>query len=406
MNGVKAIIAKELRRVFFDKKMVFSLFVLPAILVIGVYFLMGRLMSGMMEDVEEHVAVVYLQNAPEEVKTLVTATGYDKTVELEYLEADAPVTEIESGIQLGAVDLLVVFEDKFMEDARAYRNAGDAMPKLLVCYNTTGSYSSAAANAFGDMILSSLETQMLTERFGNLELLTVFQTETKIIVDEDKANGEFIAMLLPYFITFMLFVGAMSLGVDAIAGEKERGTMASMLLSPIKRQQIVFGKLGSLAILSALSAVVYAGAMLIAMPMMADSFAPGEEIPISVNFSVLQIVQLLILMVVMVYLYVAVVAFVSVIAKSSKEANSYVSPIYIVVLLCGMLTMFSGGTEKALESFAIPIYGNALAIQNLMTNELSMEQFLLSVGGTLICGIIFTVLLTKAFNSEKVMFNA
>ena len=406
MNGVKAIISKELRRIFFDKKMVFSLFVLPAILVIGIYFLMGQLMSGMMEDVEEHVAVVYLQNAPEEVKAIVSATGYDKTVELEYLEAAAPVTEIESGIQVGAVDLLVVFEDKFMENARAYQKAGDAMPKLLVCYNTTGSYSSAAANVFSGTILANLETQMLTERFGNLELLTVFQTETKVIVDEDKANGEFISMLLPYFITFMLFAGAMSLGVDAIAGEKERGTMASMLLSPIKRQQIVFGKLGSLAILSALSAVVYAGAMLIAMPLMADSFAPGEEIPISVSFNALQIVQLLILMVVMVYLYVAVVAFVAVIAKSSKEATSYVSPIYIVVMLCGMLTMFSGGTEKALETFAIPIYGNALAIQNLLTNELTMEQFLLSVGGTLLCGIICTVLLTKAFNSEKVMFNA
>ncbi len=406
MNGVKAIISKELRRVFFDKKMVFSLFILPAILVIGIYFLMGQLVSGMMEDVEEHVAVVYLQNAPQEVKAIVSASGYDQATELTYLEADAAVTEIEAGIQSGAVDLLVVFEDNFMENARAYEKAGDAMPKLLVCYNTTGNYSSAAANAFNGSILAALETQMLTERFGNLELLTVFQTETKIIVDEDKANGEFIAMLLPYFITFMLFAGAMSLGVDAIAGEKERGTMASMLLSPIKRQEIVLGKLASLAILSGISAIVYAGSMLAAMPMMTDSFAPGEEIPISVNFSVLQIVQLIVIMVVMVYLYVAVVAFVAVIAKSSKEATSYVSPIYIVVMLCGLMTMYSGGTEKALGTFAVPIYGNALAIQNLMTNELSMEQFLLSVGGTLLCGVIFTVLLTKAFNSEKVMFNA
>ena len=247
---------------------------------------------------------------------------------------------------------------------------------------------------------------MLTERFGNLELLTVFQTEAKIIVDEDKANGEFIAMLLPYFITFMLFVGAMSLGVDAIAGEKERGTMASMLLSPIKRQEIVLGKLASLAILSAISAIVYAGSMLVAMPMMTDSFAPGEEIPISVNFSVLQIVQLFVIMIVMVYLYVAVVAFVAVIAKSSKEATSYVSPIYIVVMLCGLMTLYSGGTEKSLGTFAVPVYGNALAIQNLLTNDLTMEQFMLSVGGTLFFGIVFTVLLTKAFNSEKVMFNA
>lgn len=406
MNGVKAIIAKELRRVFFDKKMVFSLFVLPAILVIGIYFLIGQLVSGMLDDVEEHKAVVYVQNAPQEVKAIIAATEYDKSVDLSYLEVGASVTEVEADILSGEADILVIFENQFMENARNYANAGDKMPKLTVCYNTTGNYSSAAANAFNDTILSVLETQMLTERFGNLELLTVFQTEAKIIVDEDKANGEFIAMLLPYFITFMLFVGAMSLGVDAIAGEKERGTMASMLLSPIKRQEIVLGKLASLAILSAISAIVYAGSMLVAMPMMTDSFAPGEEIPISVNFSVLQIVQLFVIMIVMVYLYVAVVAFVAVIAKSSKEATSYVSPIYIVVMLCGLMTLYSGGTEKSLGTFAVPVYGNALAIQNLLTNDLTMEQFMLSVGGTLFFGIVFTVLLTKAFNSEKVMFNA
>lgn len=406
MNGVKAIIAKELRRVFFDKKMVFSLFVLPAILVIGIYFLIGQLVSGMLDDVEEHKAVVYVQNAPQEVKAIIAATEYDKSVDLSYLEVGASVTEVEADILSGEADILVIFENQFMENARNYAKAGDKMPKLTVCYNTTGNYSSAAANAFNDTILSVLETQMLTERFGNLELLTVFQTEAKIIVDEDKANGEFIAMLLPYFITFMLFVGAMSLGVDAIAGEKERGTMASMLLSPIKRQEIVLGKLASLAILSAISAIVYAGSMLVAMPMMTDSFAPGEEIPISVNFSVLQIVQLFVIMIVMVYLYVAVVAFVAVIAKSSKEATSYVSPIYIVVMLCGLMTLYSGGTEKSLGTFAVPVYGNALAIQNLLTNDLTMEQFMLSVGGTLFFGIVFTVLLTKAFNSEKVMFNA
>lgn len=406
MNGIKTIIAKELRRVFFDKKMVFSLFILPAVLVIGIYFLLGRLVTGMLSDVEEHVPVVYLQNAPREVKEIIEATGYDEMTTLTYLEANDGITEIEAGIKLGSIELLVLFDDDFMEKARAYQNAGDAMPQLLVCYNTTGNYSSAASSTFHEVVLRALETQMLTERFGNLELLTVFNTETKIIVDEDKANGEFIAMLLPYFITFMLFAGAMSLGVDAIAGEKERGTMASMLLSPLKRREIVVGKLVSLAILSGISAVVYAGTMMAGMPLMKDMFGAGEEIPLSVSFSTLQIIQLILIMVVMVYLYVALISFVSVIAKSAKEATTYVSPIYILVMLSGLLTMYTGGMEKSVGSYAIPVYGNALAIQNLLTNELTMEQFLLSLCGTLLCGIVFTLLLTRAFNSEKVMFNA
>lgn len=408
MNGAKVIISKELKRVFGDKKLIFSLFILPAVLVIGIYALMGFMMDGLTSDIEKHVGTVYIQNAPQEVKDIITATGYDKMVNLTYLEEGSQVDEIESAILAGDSELLVTFEKGFMDFAKSYAAAGDHVPSLEVAYNSTVNYSSAARSLFSEMVLSSLEHQMMVDRFQNLELLTVFDTQTKLIVNEDKANSEFASMMLPYFITFMLFAGAMSLGVDAIAGEKERGTMASMLLSPIKRQEIVVGKLVSLAILSSISAVVYAGAMVIAMPMMGDFMngATGSVDLGSMKFDAIQIIELLAIMLAMVYLYVAVVAYVSVLAKNSKEANTYVSPIYIVVMLCGLLTIFMGGMEKKLQMFAIPIYGNALAIQNILNNELSIQQFLLSFGGTVLCGILFTALLTKAFNSEKVMFNA
>lgn len=143
--------------------------------------------------------------------------------------------------------------------------------------------------------------------------------------------------------------------------------------------------------------------MMAAMPMMADSMGGVE---LSLKFSVVQILMLAAIMLVMVYLYVSLVALVAVIAKTAKEAQTYVTPIYIIVILAGMLTMFQGGIEKPLYQYAIPVYGNSLAIQNLMTNELTIQQLGLSVGGSLFLAIILTGLLTKAFNSEKVMFNA
>jgi sodium transport system permease protein len=350
--------------------------------------------------------VVYIQNAPQEVKNLIDATGYKEGINLTYLATGDSTEQIEADILAGDAELLVIFADQFMENADSYKNAEDTIPKLTLCYNTTGNYSSAAVDVFRVMVLDNLERSILAARFGNLNLLTAFETESKIIVDEDKANGEFIAMMLPYFITFMLFVGAMSLGVDAITGEKERGTMASMLLSPIKRRDIVVGKLVSLSILSAISAAIYAISMLLAMPMITKTFTGGESVEIGISFSVLQIAELFAIMLAMVYLYVALVAFVAVLAKTAKEAGAYVSPIYILVMVCGLLTMFTGGMEKSLGQYAIPIYGNALAIQNLMTNELTGTQFLLSFGGTILAGVLFTVLLTKAFNSERIMFNA
>ena len=408
MGKSKIIMKKELTRVFGDKKLVFSLFLLPALLVIGIYFLMGQMMDSMSQDIEQHIAKVYVVNAPDTVKWLVEETQYVQTADITWfdtLEIEQS-KRIEEEILNGTTELMVCFEDGFEEKVATYQQQGDIIPHITVYYNTTGNYSAPAKSNFEMLVLQPYETMLLAERLGNLELLTVYQEETVVIVDEDKAGGEFLAMMLPYLITMLLFAGAMSLCVDAITGEKERGTMASMLLTPMKRSELVVGKLVALSILSSISAIVYAVAMIVAMPMMMSSITGEADMEISVSFSFSQMIQLVIIMVTLVYLYVAIVSVVSVIAKNTKEASTYVSPLYMLVLVLGMVTMFQGGQEKADILFAVPVYGSALAIQSLMTNELSWLQFGFTVAGTVLVAVIITFFITRAFHSEKIMFNA
>ena len=78
----------------------------------------------------------------------------------------------------------------------------------------------------------------------------------------------------------------------------------------------------------------------------------------------------------------------------------------MLVLVLGMITMFQGGQEKADAMFAVPVYGSALAIQRLMTNELTFMQFGLTAAGNVLLAVIITYAITKAFHSEKIMFNA
>lgn len=408
MGKSMIIIKKELARVFGDKKLVFSLFVLPAVLVIGIYGLMGKMVDSMSQDIEEHIATVYVVNAPETVKQIVQATGYDKTAEIYWLDmiTDSRQKELEAHILDGTAELMVTFEAAFEEKVAAYEQAGDAIPAVTIYYNTTGNYSASARSVFKGMVLDVYKEMLLGARLGNLELLTIYEENSVVIVDEDKANGEALAMMLPYLITMLLFAGAMSLCVDAITGEKERGTMASMLLTPIKRRDLVVGKLAALSVLSAISAVVYAVSMIAAMPMMMNSLTDGASMEMNVSFSPAQIVMLLVIMITLVYLYVAIVSLVSVIAKNAKEASTYVSPLYMLVLILGMITMFQGGQEKADIMFALPVYGSALAIQSLMTNELTFVQFGLTAAGNLLLAVLVTYAITKAFNSEKIMFNA
>jgi len=201
----------------------------------------------------------------------------------------------------------------------------------------------------------------------------------------------------------MLFSGAMGLGTDTITGEKERGTLASMLLSPIKRSEIVFGKLTSLGILTGLSAIIYAVSVAIGLQNLTGG-AMGEMS--NIKFTPLEIIQLLVILIVLVYFYVSIISLVAVYARTQKEANTYVTPLYILVMLGSVMTMFSGGTDKGLQYFAIPVYNATVSMQKLLIGELTGIQFGVTVGTLAAASLVIISFIIKAFNDERVMFNA
>lgn len=403
-NPIMIVMKKELARVFTDKKMIFSLFIMPALIMIGMYSFMGKAMDNMMTDIEEHKAKVVVQNAPEGFSDIASESGM--IADFEYLTDMQEHQEIKDEIFNGTTDLYVVFEEDFLGKIAHYAENG-IVPEIKTYYNPSEDYSSEARDRFLNMVAEPYRMQLLAERIGDLNSLTVFVVDkdpaSSVIMDENKAGGKMMGMLLPYLIVILLFTGPMSMGIDTITGEKERGTLASMLVSPAKRSQIVLGKLLALSILSCLSAVVYAGSIAFSIPKLYDGM---EDANMAVKVTPAQILMLLAIMLTLVYLYVSIVAAICVFAKTSKEASTYTSPAYIVVLVAGMLTMFSGNRDFPLGMFAIPVYGSATAIQKLLVNELTISQFGLSIAGTLLTAAVFTVIVVKAFNSEKVMLNA
>jgi sodium transport system permease protein len=407
MKGAKRIIKKELARVFKDKKLIFTMYIMPAILMFVIYGLIGNLMSSMNNDITEHTDIVTVVNAPESFKQTVSATGYDAMASVSYTDKksyEANKAAYEDDILNGRADLLVVFDEDFESVFNAYANKGDKIPGISVSYNNTENYSQKAHNVFNSLVANAYRQTLQTVRFGDLERLEVFNVTENQIVKESKKGTEFLSMLLPYMIVLMLFSSAMSITVDAIAGEKERGTLSSMLLAPISRTEIVVGKLVALSILSTLSALVYCVSMLLAMPLMQNGMGAGE-----VNLSFISVDTVLMLLgtiVLMNLLFVSLLSAVSICAKDTKTASTLVAPMYIVVVLAGVMTMFSGGTSMPLWKYAIPVYGNALVVQQICSGEAQLSSFLATVAGLVVMIAVFVGLTSKAFNSEKIMFNA
>ncbi len=404
MRGIKIIFQKEMKRVFKDKKMIFSLFILPVILMVGLYGLMGYLAEQMMQDVQQHTSLVWIQNEPEDLRTYLPQL--DEVAQIQNLSASDQTDDVKQMIYDGTADLLVVFPEDFSEQITSYENS-EQPPDIKTFYNPSEEYSQAARDMMVGMLETVYEKELLEERFGNLNVVTAFTidstNEEGEIQDENKAAGKMLGMLLPYLITILLFAGTMSLGTDTITGEKERGTLACMLVTPIKRSEIVLGKLLALTVMSILSASVYVVSLVIALPKSLGSIAAEG---FNVSFNPQQIAMMAAIVLSLAFLYVLLVAIVSVFARTVKEAGTYVTPLYMIVIVAGLFTMFPTAGEGAAYRYMIPIYSSSICLSEIFSNELTVAHFLMSFGTTIIVSGVLTACIVKAFNSEKVMFNA
>lgn len=406
MYGIKTIVSKELRRVFKDKKMVMSLFVLPVILVVGIFALMGMLIKGQVADVQAHEPVVYIVNAPESFREFAKSAGLTEYTGIGK-DNMAVFDDAKAGLYSAETDLIITFPDGFEEAVMVGMDSLSevTIPELSVYYNPSEDYSSEARQVYA-AYLDAYRQMLLGNRFGDYAAVEMFTVTDNEVQDEDKAVGKMLGSMLPYFITMLIFAGAMGLGVDMIAGEKERGTLATMLLSPVKREQIVLGKVFSLAILAVMSSAVYIVTMIIAIPVLMKNVGGSEALAgMSVNFTGAQIVQMIVLMIGVVLMYVSIICMVAVLAKNVKEASSYISPVYILVILAGMVTMYSSA-DGVMYKYIIPVYGSSMAFKDILTREITMPNFLATTISTYAVAAILVVIMTKAFNSEKVMFNA
>ena len=259
MREIRLICKKELSRVLTDRKMLFSIFLLPAIIMVVVMNVMTSFSENLENDVKSHAPIVYLQNAPEGVEQYLKA--YNEKMDLRTVDDEQKVTE---EIRDGSADLWIAFPQDFLEQIEVYKT-GDEIPQIKVYYNPSEEYSQAAYEGVAGGCLEVYRQALLSERVGDVQSLTVFTVNSDnpdmVIQDEQKAGGKALGMMLPYFVTILLFAGAMGLGTDMVAGEKERGTMASMLVAPIKRSSIVLGKVFALMIISGISSVVYVAVM-------------------------------------------------------------------------------------------------------------------------------------------------
>lgn len=395
---MRTIYKKELARIFKDKKMVFSVFLLPVLIMVGIMALVGNLAERQVEDIKSHESIVYMINEPESFQAFLEAA--DLHLDVKSVETKEERENVMESLKNGEADLMIEFPEYFDSMIQNYQQ-GDEVPQIKTYYNPSEDYSSSAYEVISNQALEAYRQVLLSQRVADMNGLQIFTVNSDnkemIVQDDQKAGGKTLGMMLPYFITILLFAGAMGIGTDMIAGEKERGTMASLLVTPVKRKSIVLGKVFALMTISGISSIIYIVVMGVTFPKIM-----GGDSGLDIEITPEQIVMISVLLVTIAFLYSAIVILISVFARDLKEASTYITPAYMIVLVIGLMTMFTT-SEPDMKDYLIPFYNTALTLKGILMSEVTMTQYGVTLVMTLVLGGMLTALIAKAFESEKVM---
>lgn len=199
----------------------------------------------------------------------------------------------------------------------------------------------------------------------------------------------------------LLFSGCMAVAPESIAGEKERGTLATMLVTPVKRSHIAVGKIISLSCISLLSGISSFLGLILSLPNLMQGVFDGMDLSM---FNAGHYLMTLGVMLSTVLLLVGLISVVSALAKSVKEANSYVGPMNIVVLVVGLLSSFVGaGTSPFL--YLIPVFNSAMLITDVMSLAVTPLNFVITLVSNIVYACALVFVLARMFKSERIMFN-
>ena len=384
------IIKKELARFFGDKRMLFTA-IMPGLLIYAMYSVMGDGFASMHTVEDDYQYEVRVVDLPDALASLKGMEGLE-IIEVTSSEIDG----IKDLVREGETDLLVVFPTDFDEQLLTYdvTTATTPAPNVEIYYNAADTESSGAFSIIS-AVLDELE-HALANKFD----ICAGDKEYNLATDEDLTTM-MVSMLLPMLVMTFVFTGCMSAASESIAGEKERGTIATLLVTPMNRRDLALGKLISLSIIGLISGCSsFLGTMLSLPKLMGGS---GLE-EVKFGYEVTDYALLLVVILTTTLVVVGLISIVSAFAKSVKEAGTYCTPLMMVTMMLSFSTMMGVATADQWYLYLIPLYNTVQCMGGIFAMDYQIIPVVVTIASNLVYAGGLVLVLTKMFNSERIMY--
>jgi sodium transport system permease protein len=394
-KNIKLIFIKELVGTIRDKRTIIAMIIIPLIfyplLFMGIgYF--NRIGSIKSEEAASKIMIYGAEFAPQLVKHL---QDYEK-IEVLTIEDDSPAK-----LQNGNIQAVLVVPPDFK-----YKIEQEEPNKLILKYDTTEAKSRIAKQRI-IQVIEKYKDEIILQRLSRLDLKEEFLTplilQEENIATAEKMTGSFLSVLLPYLIIILIFAGAMHTAVDITAGEKERGTIATLLVSQISRLEIVLGKCFAVILISFTSMVL--GLVGLTLAFLSGTTIMGgiEGVKFGISFHTVCLIFLVLFP--LVGLASAVLVMVGIFARNIREASNYITPIYMLTIFLGIISI-SQGMELTGKMFLVPVLNSSFVFKELLMGKIYWNHIITTFSANMVIAGLALFGATRLFSKEEVLFRS
>lgn len=406
VQSVIVIYLKELKDILRDRRTLFSMILFPILLFPLIYLGMGAFMKSRMDDLKSRKSIVAWieQEEASDLRTWVAAN-----TDVEILPGVTDTTSALEMLRDKDIHTAVLVPDDFNSTLiRVLEGDESAVsPNILLFVNETRQTSEFAGAKVMQAVReyrTNLVTEALFERGLRKEIIRPFDIDKRNIASSKEMGGHFVGVLLPYIVILMVLTGAMYPAIDLTAGEKERGTLETLLVAGVSRVDIVFGKFFTVLTAALVTAALSMGSLALTITIGLKLFKElGEVINIEIGPDIILILILVILP--LAVIFSSLLMTISLFAKSYREAQSYISPLMILVIVPSMASMVPD-IELSTRMAFIPVMNVSLILKEAFAGGVEFTYLFLVMGINFFYAAIGLFLVLRMFRKESVLFRS
>ena len=378
-NNLWNILKKELRELFRDRKSLAMMLIIPIFIPLLIIGMSALFDSQTNKDVDAYNKIGFAYEMSEVEKSI----AEEMNIEI----INGSEEELKSQYDNGEIDLYIT------KDGNKYIINSDA--------SDTSTYSTGLMESYYNAYKQYLQQTYLQENnISADEVLNIITVEENLI-EEDNFFANYIKNYAFLFIMMAITVSATYPATDTTAGERERGTLETLLTFPIKSKDIIVGKFLGVTVSSIITGIISLVLAIISLIVTKDMFSIYEGIdimftPITILFAVIVIIAYSF------FISGLCIAIAST-SKTFKEAQSALTPLTFISFFPGMIAFMIGITTTPILSI-VPFLNFTLIFTDINNGTIDLVNILLMAISTIIYITIVFVYIIKQYKSEKVLF--